>query len=203
MDDSVLMAGVGSSVLDRAVVVLLVLGISAVAVSICLHVLRANLRLVQWAIRRPFHKCAACHARNSSVALWVGLGGRSPLLAVRRMRIPAARLRRGFKQQPTIGCSNCPPSRPVGSSCRLLGCADLRGWRQTPPAASRAPRPAVIGPSKCQPGRAGGQCYRRPLYADRRRRAAPSPHGDHLMVHRSGACCAIKAANHDRRGCRF
>ena len=79
MDDSVLMAGAGSSVLDRAVATLLVLGISVVAGSLCLHILRANLRLVRWAIRRPFHSCAACHARGSSVALWVGLDGRGPL----------------------------------------------------------------------------------------------------------------------------
>lgn len=79
MDESVLMAGAGNSVLDRAVATLLVLGISVVVASLCLHILRANLRLVQWAIRRLFHSCAACHARGNSVALWVGLDGRSPL----------------------------------------------------------------------------------------------------------------------------
>ena len=79
MDDSVLMAGVGSDVLDRAVVSLLVLGITVVAASLLLHGLQANWQLVRWAIRRVFHSCAACHAHDSSVALWDGLNGRSPL----------------------------------------------------------------------------------------------------------------------------
>jgi hypothetical protein len=39
--------------------------------------LQAQLRLLRWAIRRPFHSCAACHARNRSVALW-RWQGRSP-----------------------------------------------------------------------------------------------------------------------------
>jgi hypothetical protein len=77
VDDSVWMAGVGSSVLDRAVIILLVLGVSTVVVFVCLHMLEAELRLLRWAIRRPFHRCAACHARNSSVARWGGLQGRS------------------------------------------------------------------------------------------------------------------------------
>jgi hypothetical protein len=77
VDDSVWMAGMGSSVLDRAVIILLALGVSTVAVFVCLHMLQAQLRLLRWAIRRPFHRCAACHARNGSVALWGGLRGRS------------------------------------------------------------------------------------------------------------------------------
>jgi hypothetical protein len=78
VDDSVWMAGVGNSVLDRAVIILQVLGISTAAVFLYLHMAQAQLRLLRWAIRRPFHRCAACHARNSSVALWSGLQGRSP-----------------------------------------------------------------------------------------------------------------------------
>ena len=78
MDESAWMAGVGCSVLDRAVIILLVLGVSTVVVFVCMHRLQAQLRLLRWAIRRPFHRCAACHARNSSVALWGGLQGRSP-----------------------------------------------------------------------------------------------------------------------------
>lgn len=79
VDGSVLMAGAGSGVLDRAVATLLVLGGSVVTVSLCLRILRANLRLARWAIRRLFHSCAACHSRGSSVALWDGLDGRGPL----------------------------------------------------------------------------------------------------------------------------
>ena len=79
VDASVLMARLGSNLLDRAVVILLVLGISVVAVYLCLRILQANLRLMRWAIRRLFHSCAACHARDSSVALWVGLDGGDPL----------------------------------------------------------------------------------------------------------------------------
>jgi hypothetical protein len=70
-------AGVGSGVLDRAVIILVVLGVSTVVVFVCLQRLQAQLRLLRWAIRRPFHRCAACHARNSSVALWGWLQGRS------------------------------------------------------------------------------------------------------------------------------
>jgi hypothetical protein len=77
VDDSAWMAGAGSSVLDRALIILLVLGISTVVVFVCLRMLQAQLRLLRWAIRRPFHRCAVCHARNSSVALWDGLQGRS------------------------------------------------------------------------------------------------------------------------------
>jgi hypothetical protein len=64
-------------VLDRVVIILLVLGVSTVVVFVCVHMLQAQLRLLRWVIRRPLHRCAACHARNSSVALWVGLPGRS------------------------------------------------------------------------------------------------------------------------------
>jgi hypothetical protein len=71
------MAGVGNSVLDRAVITLLVLGISMAVAFICLLMLRAQLRILRWAIRRAFHRCAACHARDSSVALWGGLQGGS------------------------------------------------------------------------------------------------------------------------------
>ena len=78
MDESVWMAGVGNSVLDRAVTILLGLGVSAVVVFVCLLMVRGQLRLLRWAIRRPFHKCAACHARDSSVALWGQLDGTSP-----------------------------------------------------------------------------------------------------------------------------
>jgi hypothetical protein len=67
----------GNSVLDRAVIILLALGVSTAVVFVCLHILQAQLRLLRWAIRRPFHRCAACHARNSSVALWGGLQGRN------------------------------------------------------------------------------------------------------------------------------
>ena len=77
MDESAWMAGVGCSVLDRAVIILLVLGVSTVVVFVCMQMLQAQLRLLRWAIRRPFHRCAACHARNSSVALWGWLQGRS------------------------------------------------------------------------------------------------------------------------------
>jgi len=69
---------VGTGVLDRALPILLVLGVSTVVVFVCMHRLQAQLRLLRWAIRRPFHRCAACHARNSSVALWGWLQGRSP-----------------------------------------------------------------------------------------------------------------------------
>jgi len=78
VDDSVWMAGAGSSVLDRVVIILLVLGVSTAVVFVCLHMRQAELRLLRWAIRRPFHRCAACHARTSSVALWSGLQGGSP-----------------------------------------------------------------------------------------------------------------------------
>ncbi len=78
MDDSVWMAGVGSSVLDVAVIVFLVLGVSTVVVFVCRHRLQAQLRLLRWAIRRAFHRCAACHAHNNSVALWGWLQGTSP-----------------------------------------------------------------------------------------------------------------------------
>ena len=79
MDDSAWMTGAGSSsALDRAVIILLALGVSTVVVFVCLQRRQAQLQLLQWAIRRPFHRCAACHARNSSVALWGGLQGRSP-----------------------------------------------------------------------------------------------------------------------------
>ena len=78
MDDSAWNAGLGSSVLDRAVIILLVLGVSTVVVFVCRHSMQAQSRLLRWAIRRPFHRCAACHARNSSVALWGWLQGRSP-----------------------------------------------------------------------------------------------------------------------------
>ena len=78
MDESAWIAGVGSSVVDRALPILLVLGVSTVVVFVCMQRLQAQLRLLRWAIRRPFHRCAACHARNSSVALWGWLQGRSP-----------------------------------------------------------------------------------------------------------------------------
>jgi hypothetical protein len=78
VDESAWNAGVGSSVLDRAVIILVVLGVSTVVVFVCMQRLQAQLRLLRWAIRRPFHRCAACHARNSSVALWGWLQGRSP-----------------------------------------------------------------------------------------------------------------------------
>ena len=77
MDESAWIAGAGSDVFERAVIILLVLGVSTVVVFVCLHRLHAQSRLLRWAIRRPFHRCAACHARNSSVALWGGLQGRS------------------------------------------------------------------------------------------------------------------------------
>jgi hypothetical protein len=69
VDDSALMVGLGSSV-EVAVNILLALGLSTVVVFVCALRLQAQLRLLRWAIRRPFHSCAACHARNSSVALW-------------------------------------------------------------------------------------------------------------------------------------
>jgi hypothetical protein len=77
VDDSVWMAGLGSFVLDRAVPILSVPGVFAVVVLVCAQRLQAQLRLLRWAIRRPFHSCAACHARNRSVALW-RWQGRSP-----------------------------------------------------------------------------------------------------------------------------
>jgi hypothetical protein len=77
VDESAWIAGAGSGVFERAVIILLVLGVSAVVVFVCLHRLQAQLQQLRWAIRRPFHRCAACHARNSSVALWGGLQGRS------------------------------------------------------------------------------------------------------------------------------
>jgi hypothetical protein len=77
VDEYARMPGVGTGVLDRAVPILLVLGVSTVVVFVCMHRLQAQLRLLRWAIRRPFHRCAACHARNSSVALWGWLQGRS------------------------------------------------------------------------------------------------------------------------------
>ena len=70
MDESLWNAGVGSSVLDRAVIILLMLEVSTVVVFVCRHRLQAQLRPLRWAIRRPFHRCAACHARNRSVAPW-------------------------------------------------------------------------------------------------------------------------------------
>jgi hypothetical protein len=78
VDESLWNAGLGSSVVDRAVIILVVLGVSTVVVFVCMQRLQAQLRLLRWAIRRPFHRCAACHARNSSVALWGLLQGRSP-----------------------------------------------------------------------------------------------------------------------------
>jgi hypothetical protein len=78
VDDSLWMAGVGSRVLDRAVIILLVLGVSTTVVFVCRCTLLAQVRLLWWAIRRSFHRCAACHARNSSVALWAGLQGGGP-----------------------------------------------------------------------------------------------------------------------------
>jgi hypothetical protein len=78
VDESAWITAAGSGVLDRAVIILLVLGVSTVVVFVCLHRLQAQLRLLRWAIRRQFHRCAACHAHNSSVALWGGLQGRSP-----------------------------------------------------------------------------------------------------------------------------
>jgi hypothetical protein len=78
VDESLWNAGVGSSVVDRAVIILVVLGVSTVVVFVCMQRLQAQLRLLRWAIRRPFHRCAACHARNSSVALWGWPQGRSP-----------------------------------------------------------------------------------------------------------------------------
>ena len=77
MDEYASMRGVGTGVLDRAVPILLVLGVSTAVVFVCTHRLQAQLRLLRWAIRRPFHRCAACHARNSSVAMWGWLEGRS------------------------------------------------------------------------------------------------------------------------------
>jgi hypothetical protein len=76
VDDSALMVGLGSRV-EVAVNILLALGLSTVVVFVCALRLQAQLRLLRWAIRRPFHSCAACHARNSSVALW-RWQGRSP-----------------------------------------------------------------------------------------------------------------------------
>ena len=78
MDESAWTAGVESSVLDGALIILVVLGVFTVVVFVCLQRLQPQLRLLGWAIRRPFHRCAACHARNSSVTLWDGLQGRSP-----------------------------------------------------------------------------------------------------------------------------
>ena len=78
MNESAWTAGVESSVLDGALIILEVLGVFTVVVFVCLQRLQPQLRLLGWAIRRPFHRCAACHARNSSVALWGGLQGRSP-----------------------------------------------------------------------------------------------------------------------------
>jgi len=78
VDESLWNAGLGSSLVDRAVIILVVLGVSTVVVFVCMQRLQAQLRLLRWAIRRPFHRCAACHARNSSVALWGWLQGRSP-----------------------------------------------------------------------------------------------------------------------------
>jgi hypothetical protein len=77
VDDSLWMVGLGSSEQVRAVNILLALGLSTVVVWVCAHRLQAHWRLLRWAIRRPFHSCAACHARNSSVALW-RWQGRSP-----------------------------------------------------------------------------------------------------------------------------
>lgn len=77
MDDSVWMPGLGSFVLDRAVPILSVPGVFTVVVLVCARRLQAQLRLLRWAIRRRFHSCAACHARNRSVALW-RWQGRSP-----------------------------------------------------------------------------------------------------------------------------
>jgi hypothetical protein len=77
VDDSVWMAGLGSFVLDRAVPILSVSGVFTAVVLVCAQRLQAQLRLLRWAIRRPFHSCAACHARNRSVALW-RWQGRSP-----------------------------------------------------------------------------------------------------------------------------
>ena len=77
MDDSVWMPGLGSFVLDRAVPILSVPGVFTVVVLVCAQRLQAQLRLLRWVIRRPFHSCAACHARNRSVALW-RWQGRSP-----------------------------------------------------------------------------------------------------------------------------
>jgi len=76
------------------------------------------------------------------------------MLAVRRMRIRGARLRRGSSEPPTTGCSNCQPGRAPGSSCRRLVCSNPGRWRQTPPAASTSPHPPTTGCSNCQPGRA-------------------------------------------------
>lgn len=61
------MAGVGSSVQDRAVIVLITAGIVVVIVAVLWR--RLPLRLMRWAIRRRFHNCACCHARNRSVVL--------------------------------------------------------------------------------------------------------------------------------------
>jgi hypothetical protein len=77
VDDSVWMPGLGSFVLDHAVPILWVPGVFTVVVLVCAQRLQAQLRLLRWAIRRPFHSCAACHARNRSVALW-RWQGRSP-----------------------------------------------------------------------------------------------------------------------------
>jgi hypothetical protein len=78
VDDSVWMAGAGSSVLDRAVIILLALGFSTTVVFVYRYPLLAQMRLLRWAIRRPLHRCAGCHARNSSVALWGGLQASGP-----------------------------------------------------------------------------------------------------------------------------
>jgi hypothetical protein len=77
VDESTWMVGVDSSVLNRAVLILLALGLSTVVVFVCACRLQPRLRLLRWAIRRTFHRCAGCHARNSSVALW-RWQGRSP-----------------------------------------------------------------------------------------------------------------------------
>jgi hypothetical protein len=78
VDDSVWMAGVGSSVLGRAVIILLVVGVSTVVVFVCLLMLQVPVAAAAVGDQRRFHRCAACRARNSSVALWGWLQGRSP-----------------------------------------------------------------------------------------------------------------------------
>jgi len=78
VDDSVWMAGVGSSVQDRALTILMMLGAAAVMLTIFKRRMQPMLRLLGWTIRRRFHRCAACDARNSSVALWGWPQGRSP-----------------------------------------------------------------------------------------------------------------------------
>jgi hypothetical protein len=69
------MPAVGSS---HALTILIMLGAAAVTLTIFSRRMHPMLRLLLWTIRRRFHRCAACDAHNSSVALWRWPRGRSP-----------------------------------------------------------------------------------------------------------------------------